>query len=108
MAEYDANDGFRPLISGVMTEPYRGEQESATGSQPLTRTLSFFVSRTHRFEDHGDVALAVADLHGCGRASGAEIQRRSVHIARFTDGKIVWWSTFATRREALEAVGLRK
>ena len=91
-----------------MTEPYRGEQGVRDWIAAVDEDFDFSVSRPHRFEDHGDVALAVADLHGCGRASGAEIQRRSVHIARFTNGKIVWWSTFATRREALEAVGLRE
>ena len=108
IAEYDANVEFLPLIAGVTNEPYRGEQGVRDWVAAVDEEFEFFVSHPDRFEDHGDVVLAVAQMHAKGRASGAEVRRPSVHIARFRDGKVVWWQTFATREAALEAVGLRE
>ena len=108
IAEFDPDVEFVPFVSGVTAEPYRGAQGVRDWVAAVDEAFEFYVSHVERIEDHGDITLAVAELHGRGRASGAETRRPSVHIARFGHGKVVWWQTFATREEALEAVGLRE
>jgi ketosteroid isomerase-like protein len=106
IAEFDPDVEFLPLIAGVTNEPYRGEQGVRDFVAAVDEEFEFFVTDPNRFEDHGDVVVAVAEMHAKGRVSGAEVRRPSIHVARFLDGKVVWWQTFATRDEALEAVGL--
>ena len=106
IAAFDPSVEFMPFVSGVTDEPYRGTQGVRDWVAEVDEGFEFYVSHIGRIEDHGDVALAVAELHGRGRKSGAEVRRPSVHIGRFRDGKVVWWQTFATREEALQAVGL--
>ena len=108
LAEFDPDIEFWPLLAGVMSEPYRGEQGVRDWIAAVDADFEHFMNHPHRIEDHGEVVLAISDLHARGRASGAEVRRRSAHIARFQDGKVVWWRTFATRDEALEAMGLRE
>jgi hypothetical protein len=56
--------------------------------------------------DLGD--LTVAALHFRGHAAGSDIplDETSWHVNRWRRGKCVWWRSFETRAEALEAVGL--
>ena len=53
----------------------------------------------------GMVFAAVRD-GGRMKASGGEVHNRLFHVADFRDGKIVAWTVFLDRAEALEAAGL--
>jgi ketosteroid isomerase-like protein len=53
-----------------------------------------------------DQVLAVARYEGHGVASGMAVRMTAVAIYRFEAGQIVFFQDFATRDEALKAVGL--
>ena len=65
-----------------------------------------FHLRCERVEDHGDFVLAINEVHARGKASGAAIREPLVQIAEFRNGRCVWFRSFRTPDEALEAVGL--
>jgi ketosteroid isomerase-like protein len=105
-AECDPDVEFRPLVAGVREAPYQGEQGFREFLANTDEAFEFFRLDAKRIEDHDDFVLAVCEAHARGAASGAEIRRQLTHIAEFRDGLCIWWRTFQTRQEALEAAGL--
>jgi len=63
---------------------------------------------THDFVDLGDEVIAVADLVGRGRHTGADVRGSYVFLLRLRDGVIVQGREYAAKEEALEAAGLSK
>ena len=55
-----------------------------------------------------DEVVAAVHFYGRGKTSGAEVDIRRGHVWTLRDGKAVRWRLFASRRDALEAVGLRE
>ena len=53
-----------------------------------------------------DLAIAALRTRGHAARSGMEMPETVWHVTRLRSGKCVWWRTFATRAEALKAVGL--
>ena len=107
MAEFDAGVEFKPVLAGVTDVPYRGKEGVRKFLAATDETFEQFELHCERIEDHGDFVLAINEAHARGRASGAEIRRPIVQVAEFRDGKCVWFQSFRTSEEALEAVGLR-
>ena len=58
--------------------------------------------------DGGDRVIASTLLHGRGSASGADVNDAYVFVYRLQDGLVVEGWEYRTRKEALEAVGLRE
>jgi ketosteroid isomerase-like protein len=56
--------------------------------------------------DLGDVTFATTRLSGHGAGSTAPTDQAIWFMVRWRRGKCVWWRTFLTRAEALEAAGL--
>ena len=65
------------------------------------------VERTE-FIDAGDTVLAVMRISGKGILSGAEITSDFVYVFRYRDNEIIAATTYTTRQEAIEAVGLEE
>ncbi len=65
--------------------------------------LSFEV---HEVVDLGDQVIAVTDLCGQGRESGAVVRGKYVQLFTIRDGRVVEVAEYATEEEALEAAGL--
>ena len=65
-----------------------------------------------RVDDHihdtDDCAVVAITFGGRARHSGLEVTLHPVHVFRLRDGKVVHWSIFQEREQALEAVGLRE
>lgn len=57
------------------------------------------------FIDRGDQVIAVTELRGRGRRTGAEVRGSYVFLLRLRDGVIVRGREYATTDEALEAAG---
>jgi hypothetical protein len=58
--------------------------------------------------DVGDLTIAATRFIGRGAGSDTPIIEGTVvwQVARFRRGKVIWWASFGTRAEALDAVGL--
>ena len=53
--------------------------------------------------DLGDMTIAAVRIHGHGAGGAAPVDMSLWRVARFRRGKCVWWGTFRTEPEALEA-----
>jgi ketosteroid isomerase-like protein len=73
------------------------------GAMPDFRTIAEAVSELR--DGH---VLAVGRYEGRGTVSGVETRMDSAAIYRLDAGMIVFFQDFATRREALKAVGLEE
>ena len=60
------------------------------------------------FVDAGDSVVVVFRQIARGRASGAGVTNRFAFVYGFRQGKIDYVDGYRTKREALEAVGLRE
>ena len=56
----------------------------------------------------GDDVVVTVRYYGRGKTSGVETDLRGWHVWTLRDRKVVRWRVLGTRREALEAVGLRE
>jgi len=98
-AEYVNPDGA--LESGI-------RQGRSEFQEAIRKLNSFDYSRidVERLEAVGDRVVAVLDVQGRGRDSGAPFRNRMGHVVTFRDGRIVRFQWFLDPAEALEAVGL--
>ena len=101
------NAEFKPLVAGVTDSPYRGEEGVREFLAATDEAFEVFHLHCERIEDHGEFVLAVNDVYARGRTSGAEVRQPIYQIAEFRDGKCIWFQSFRTRQEALEAAGLQ-
>jgi len=85
----------------------RGRSEFQAAIRQLN---SFDYSRldVERIVAVGDCVVAVVDVQGRGKDSGAPFRNRMGHVVTFRDGKIVRFQWFLDPEAALEAVGLRE
>jgi ketosteroid isomerase-like protein len=58
------------------------------------------------FIDAGDRVVVIGTLHGRGRGSGAEVERRQGYVWTIRDGKAVRFEWYNSAEEALSAAGL--
>ena len=56
----------------------------------------------------GDYVVVDVRWHGRGRASSIEVDRRTIQVWTFRNGRVVRSETFMDRARALEAAGLPK
>ena len=77
-----------------LTEPEAG---SDAGNARTTATL-----------DGGEWVIALGRIKGRGRRTGVAFDARAGWVARFRDGLVTSFHTYADSQEALEAVGLRE
>jgi hypothetical protein len=65
-----------------------------------------YTAQVVEMRDLGDLTLAAAQISGTGAGSDFPSNETIWQVARLRRGKCVWWGTFPTREEALQAVGL--
>ena len=58
--------------------------------------------------DAGDSVIAVMHSWGRGKQSGARVEERNAHVWTLRNGKLWRLRVYATRAEALKAVGLEE
>jgi len=56
----------------------------------------------------GDTLVVFVRFHGVGTGSGVELTVPFVHLGNYRNRKLLRFSAYADRAEALEAAGLRE
>jgi predicted SnoaL-like aldol condensation-catalyzing enzyme len=72
------------------------------------RTFPDYTVVIVQVRDHGDVTLVHLRATGHRASSRTPLIDDFWHVARWRDGKIVWWHASATESEALKAAGLEQ
>jgi ketosteroid isomerase-like protein len=88
--------------------PYRGHDGVRTWWRETLAALPDLRAELDQLRDLGDMVFAGGRLHGTGALSGAPIERAFWIALQVRDRKAVSWHTFASKAEALKAVGLEE
>ena len=76
--------------------------------ESLFSALPDFTVELVEVRDLGDLTLAVLRYCAQGAASHAPVEQRLWQVGEWREGKAIWWQSFRTEAEALDAAGLRE
>jgi hypothetical protein len=107
LALMDPGVDFTPYEVWVQGgEPYRGHAGVRSWWEESFAVFPDLSAELYEVREFGDRTLARGRIWGQGAGSGASIERAMWVAAEWRDGKAVWWCSFESEAEALEAVGL--
>ena len=108
MAEF-----FAPNVVYFEREAYLDTPPVVRGREACVEAMSHFIEAFSDFNaeleelmDAGDCVVTVTHWRGSGAGSGASVDLREVIAWRFQEGLAIEGRVFATKQDALEAVGL--
>jgi ketosteroid isomerase-like protein len=97
-----------PVRAAVEGTVYRGPDAGVQYCAAVDESWENLTWEVEDIRDGGRWVLALGHIRGGGRGSGAAIDARAGWVARFHEGLITSFQTYADRDKALEAVGLRE
>jgi ketosteroid isomerase-like protein len=94
---------FRSLVAEAEGRVLRGHEGVREWWDSVIRALAIRPTpqKIESFRDRGITHLSLA-----GTVEGVEVPTEQWMAWRVRDGLVIWWETFRTEAEALEAVGL--
>ena len=95
---------FRSLIAEAEGRTFKGQDGVRAWWDSVIQSLEISPrpEKIESFRDRGITCLRLA-----GTVEGVEVAQDMWMAWRVRDGQLIWWETFRTEDEALEAVGLR-
>jgi ketosteroid isomerase-like protein len=96
---------FHSLIAEADGRVYRGHDGVREWWQAVIEPLGIRpgTEKIESFRDRGITRMRLT-----GTIEGVEVPQDMWHAWRLCDGLLVWWQTFRTKVQALEAAGLRE
>jgi ketosteroid isomerase-like protein len=95
-----------PVLLGGPATVYRGHVGVVEGVRELDGAFAELRATAHEVRDLGARVLAIGELRGRGKESGATTDSKVVWLVDFENGKVLRVREFADPSEALEAAGL--
>ena len=99
---------FRSRVGEADAVTYRGHDGVRDYIATLSEVFEWVVTEPLEVIDEGDRAVVCNRFQARGRLSEVEIEDHFFHAMRIRNGKALWWDFYASRAEALEALGLRE
>jgi ketosteroid isomerase-like protein len=101
---HDEVEGAPPLAS--IEGHYHGHAGIRRWWESLFSGLPDFTIEVVEVRDLGDLTVAVLRNRAQGAVSHAPVEQQLWLVAEWRDGKVIWWQSFRSEAEALEAAGL--
>ena len=95
----------RAVLEGTV---YRGLDAASQYCAAVDESWDSLRWEVEEMRDGDTWVLALGRIHGRGRGTGAAIDVRAGWVARFRDGLVASFRTYADRADALAAVGLKE
>jgi ketosteroid isomerase-like protein len=92
----------------AMEGDYHGHAGIRRWWESLLNAFPDFAIEVVEVRDLGDVALATLRTRGHGSDTDTPFEMPLWQLVRFRRGKCVWWRSYGSESEALEATGLRE
>jgi uncharacterized protein len=83
----------------------RGHDQVSSILREWLGTWEEWSEEIEEVRDLGDVVLVVSSQHGRGRGSGVEMEHRFAMLYEVRNDKVVRWTIYNDREQALEAAG---
>ena len=100
----DADVDIAPL--GAIRPSYHGHDGVRRWWDDLFGVAPDFSLEIDEVRDVGDSLVVALRVHGHGRGSGVPVEQRVWQVVKLRHEKFVWWRSYETEADALEAVGL--
>ena len=104
--EAELPDGGGLGLDDTAAGTRRGPDGFLQGSQDALDAFEDYRVEPQEFIDAGDAVVVPVRISGRGRASGATLEVRLVHLWVLRNGRAIRNEIYRTTAEALEAVGL--
>jgi ketosteroid isomerase-like protein len=98
---------FRSEFGAVSGRRYEGRAGFRQYFRDMAETWSAFRIELDDAVTCGDAVITTYREHGVGRSSGVEIEARGCEVWHFRDGQPVRLDNYASKDQALAAVGLQ-
>ena len=95
-------------LGGTFDGTYQGPAQARRALEDFWRNFEQSYADIEEYIAAGDSVVFAAHLRGRGKGSGAEVEMRNWQVCTVRGGKVVAYRMFTTKREALEAAGLRE
>jgi ketosteroid isomerase-like protein len=102
----DDVEGAPPLAS--IEGDYHGHAGIRRWWESLFSGLPDFTIEVVELRDRGDLTVAVLSNRAHGAVSDTPVEQKLWLVGEWRNRKVVWWQTFRSEAEALEAAGLRE
>ena len=107
LATMDADvDAVSLLVA--MEGDYHGHAGIRRWWESLLNAFPDFAIEVVDVRDLGDLVLSTLHARGHGSDTDTPFEMPLWQLVRFRRGKCVWWSSYGSESEALEAAGLRE
>jgi ketosteroid isomerase-like protein len=97
-----------PVRAAVEGTTYRGRDAASRYVAAVDDSWQSLRWEVDEFREVGDVVLALGQIRGKGRGTGASINANGGWVGEFRQGLITRFQTCSNREQALEAAGLRE
>jgi ketosteroid isomerase-like protein len=104
LALLDADVEIAPL--GAIRPSYHGHDGVRRWWDDLFGVAPDFSLEIDEVRDFGDLLVAALRVRGHGRGSGVPVEQNIWQVVKLRHEKFVWWRSYESEGEALEAVGL--
>jgi hypothetical protein len=108
LALYDRDVEIEPRTAVAVGTSYRGQDGVRRWWDDMLRTFPDIGMEVLEARDLGDLTLTATLMRGHGAGSDVLIEQTLWQVIEWRDKKCVWWGSYASEREALEAVELRE
>jgi uncharacterized protein len=88
------------------TQRLRGHAGFLENLRQLTEVFDEVLVEPEEFIEAGEDLVVIIHAAGRGKGSGIRVENRVAHIWTLRDGKAIRFRVFASKEQALEAVGL--
>jgi ketosteroid isomerase-like protein len=95
-----------PRVAAMQGSYHRGHRGIRRWWGDLFDVFPDFALEVVEVRDLGEMTLAVLRFRGHGADSESPFDQTLWQVARWPGGKCVWWRSYDTENEALDAVGL--
>ena len=109
LEELDPEIEWHPLLQvlfGGEATVYWGHEGTREFQRDLDEAFTELEAEPSEFRDLGEQVIAIGQLRGRGRESGAKTETAIVWLVEFKNGKAVRVREYLDPKEALEAAGL--
>ena len=97
-----------PAMFGGESAVYRGHEGVREWWRDLGEAFAEFTIELSEIRDLGERIVAIGELRGRGKESGAVVESPIGYVAEFKNGKVIRLDDYFDPEEALEAAGLSK
>jgi ketosteroid isomerase-like protein len=108
LAVYDPDVEIEPLTGVAVGTSYRGHNGVRRWWEDILSTFPDFAVEVLEARDLGDVVLTALRMRGHGAGSDVLVEQTLWQVIEWRDKRCIWWGSYASEREALDAVGLRE